>query len=101
MSKLNKASKPVVPVRVLGLSKNGNLQFVKDSYQSLFEHICGSMYGSDTFYCSAKGKMESMREHIKAIIYADGVVGADVIAKMALFTRHKLGANRAYCGAPG
>lgn len=93
MSKLNKPSQPLSPfaTRELGLSGNGNVQFVKAPLQALFELVTGAVYGVDTMYESSSDKVARLRKALAAVLKADGLVGADVAARIALYARHKIG----------
>ena len=91
MSKLNKTAKPLSPfaTRELGLSGNGNVQFVKAPLQALFELVTSSIYGNDTLYESSADKVDRLKAALAAVVQVDG--GADIAARMALFVRHKIG----------
>ena len=93
MSKLNKMVKPLSPftIRELGLSGNGNVQFVKAPLQALFELVTSTIYGNDTLYEKSADKIARLKAALAAVIKADGLEGADVAARMALFVRHKIG----------
>lgn len=93
MSKLNKQAKSLSPFanRALGLSGNGNVQFVKAPLQALFELVTGAIYGVDTMYESSSDKVQRLRAALANVIRLDGVAGADVAARIALYARHKIG----------
>lgn len=93
MSKLNKAPKALSPFasRELGVSGNGNVQFVKAPLQSLFELVTSTIYGNDTLYEKSADKVARLKDALANVIKADGLAGADVAARMALFVRHKIG----------
>lgn len=93
MSKLNKTVQPLSPfaTRELGLSGNGNVQFVKAPLQALFELVTSAIYGNDTLYEKSADKVERLKSALRAVIKVDGLNGADVAARMALFVRHKIG----------
>lgn len=93
MSKLNKPTVTMSPfaTRELGLSGNGNLQFVKAPLQALFELVVANVYGSDTFYETGNEKVGRLRKALADVVRLDGLAGADVAARMALFVRHKVG----------
>lgn len=93
MSKLNQAVKPLSPfaTRELGLSGNGNVQFVKAPLQALFELVTGAIYGRDTMYESSSDRVQRLKSALTDVVRSGGVEAADVAARMALFVRHKIG----------
>lgn len=77
MSKLNQPGKPVtddiftIAVRrgeEIGLSKNGNVQFVKEPLQHLYELVVSTMFGKDTYYASSNQLVEDAKTQLRAVV---------------------------------
>ncbi len=91
MSNLNKKKVSLVPPREMGLSGTGNVQFVKTDLQKVLEAVVTAIYGVDTLYQSADDKIATLKSAMRGVIKANGQVGMDVLARMALWARHKVG----------
>jgi hypothetical protein len=80
MSKLNQKN---VVQRAVGLSGNGNLQYVKDASQRLMEYVLASFYAADGFYTSAESKMDDMIVCIDSLVRDNKMQTIEAILQFA------------------
>jgi hypothetical protein len=95
MSKLNVKRTPVKQTpranRVTGFSANGNLQFVKNDLQKVIEGVITSVYGVDSLYKTANARLTVLQQAMRGVVKANGVTGLEVLARVILWARHKVG----------
>lgn len=94
MSKLNpKGTQRVIKKndtkhdQTMGYSKEGNLQYVKEPLQHLYELVVSTLVGKDTFYRSNSELIETM---IKEIQTAVDMGAYDFIANLAIHARTQM-----------
>jgi hypothetical protein len=93
LNKKIKAAKkfsPTVEVQELDLSKNGNLQLVKNSKSELVDILTSTLYGKDSFYESTSDSVIRMKEAIKKLLAEFGADGAEFAAKAAIFAKNQM-----------
>jgi hypothetical protein len=88
MSKLNKSS--TVSNVEMGMSANGNVQYVKDSSEILFETVVSTLYGNDSYYESSNDKVERMKAALKDVLVKHGLKGAYFAGRVAKFAREEM-----------
>ena len=72
----------------VALSKNGNLQFVKEPLQRLYELTVCTLFGKDTFYRTSDQLVKDMKKELKAAVGADQL---DFVANVAVHARTVMG----------
>jgi hypothetical protein len=90
MSKLNARAKSERATRETGQSKNGNIQFIKNSVTQLFELMVSTLYGKDSYYETANAKVQRARTAIDAVLKDHGIKGAEYIGRVIMFARTKM-----------
>lgn len=90
MSKLNTRAKSERATRETGQSKNGNVQFVKNSVTQLFELVVSTLYGKDSYYESANAKVQRARTAMDAVLKDHGIKGAEYIGRVIVFARSEM-----------
>lgn len=76
--------------RQLGVSKNGNVQYKKDSLQRLFEIVVGSLYGKDSFYESGNARVVRAKATLAEVVRDHGLCGIEFAARSIVFARTKM-----------
>ncbi len=89
MSKLNQTVRAVRTPRAIGLSANGNPQFVKSQVEQFFQLVVSTLYGKDSA-TGAQDTINKARGMIKEILLAHGTQGAQYIARTAVFAREQM-----------
>lgn len=74
---------PITTVK-LDYSAKGNLQFVKEPMQQLYEITVSSLFGKDTYYQSSDELVKRLRTHVNTIVDAGQM---DFIANVAIYAR--------------
>jgi len=98
MSKLNPTGRNVTTNIVavaanrgeqLAVSANGNLQFKKDSYQTLYETTVSTMLGKGNQLNSADALVQKLKASVRSVV-ADGASSFDFIANLAIHARTEM-----------
>lgn len=84
MSKLNPKGQDRLTKSMTGVSKNGNVQFTKDSEQQLFEIVVATLYGKDGFYESNTDRVDRLRKLTSEVVSKGNL---DFIANVIVMAR--------------
>lgn len=68
----------------LGFSANGNLQFVKEPLQMLYELTVSTLLGKGTFYKTSDRLVEDLKKHVKTAVDMNAL---DFVANLAIHAR--------------
>lgn len=71
----------------LGYSANGNLQFVKEPLQHLYELTVGTLFGKSTFYRSSDTLVQHLRAEVRNAVKQDAL---DFVANLAIHARTEM-----------
>lgn len=72
----------------VAVNKKGNLQFVKEPLQHLYEVTVSTLFGKDTFYRSSEQLVKDLKKELKVAVEAGEL---DFVANLALHARTVMG----------
>lgn len=71
----------------VGVSAKGNLQFVKEPHQMLYELVVSTLFGKGTFYSSSDQLVNQLRTQLKQVVAMGSL---DFVANLAVHARGEM-----------